>query len=181
MFKNNDFNENIENVYLTSEEIQERIEALGKEITNDFQGQELVVVGILRGAFIFMADLCRKINLVQRMDFMAVSSYGDAFESSGNVKVEKDLSENIEGKNVLIVEDIVDTGLTMSHVVDMLKLRKPKQIKVCALCTKPTNNKRYIDIDYCGFELDNKFVVGYGLDYRGYLRNLPYIGIAKTK
>ena len=180
MKKQSELNDSIEKVYLTNEQIQERVQVLGKKITEDFSGQELVVVGILKGAFIFMADLCRNIDLPMKVDFMSISSYGNSFKSSGNVKVEKDLSENIEDKNVLIVEDIIDTGLTMSHVVEMLKLRRPKQIKVCVLFTKPTNNKRFVNIDYCGFDLDDKFVVGYGLDYCGYLRNLPFIGVAKT-
>lgn len=170
---------NINDLYLTKEEIEKKVAALGKQITKDFYGEELVVVCILKGAFVFTADLCRQIDLTQRLDFMAVSSYGDEFKSSGNVRIDKDITEDIEGKNVLIVEDIIDSGLTLSHVISTLEKRNPKTIKICVLCNKPSNQQKNVTIDYCGFKIENDFIVGYGLDKRGYLRNLPYIGTVK--
>lgn len=161
--------------------IQSRIKELGTEITGEHIGEELIVVCILKGAFLFTSDLCRHINLPQKMDFMAVSSYGDSTRSSGIVKIDKDLSESIEGKNVLIVEDIIDSGLTLSYIVKILKGRNPKSIKICVLCNKPSNQQQHVKVDYCGFTLEDEFVVGYGLDFRGYLRNLPYIGIVKDE
>lgn len=174
-------NKYIEKIYLTETEIKNRIEELGKQITFDFAGQELVVVCVLRGAFVFTADLCRSIDLPQKIDFMSASSYGNATKSSGKVTLEKDLSENIEGKNVLVVEDIIDSGLTLSYLLNQLATRNPKTIKVCVLCNKPSNNQRNVKVDYCGFKIENDFVVGYGLDNKGYLRNLPYIGIVKKQ
>ena len=161
--------------------IQKRIAELGSEISNDYETEELVVVCILKGAFLFTSDLCRNITLRQKLDFMAVSSYGHSTRSSGIVKIEKDLSESIEGKHVLIVEDIIDSGLTMSYLVKILADRKPASIKICVLCHKPSNQQQCVKIDYCGFKLEDEFVVGYGLDFRGYLRNLPYIGVVKPE
>ena len=171
----------IEKVLITEEQIKERIKELGKQITKDFKGKELTVVSILRGSFLFTADLCRSIDLDQKLDFMAVSSYGNATKSSGVVKVEKDLAESITGKNVLIIEDIIDTGLTLSHVLKLLKTREPASIKICVLCNKPSNLQQHVSVDYCGFTIGDEFVVGYGLDHKGYLRNLPYIGIVKKE
>lgn len=171
----------IANVLISPEEIQRRIKELGAQITKDYCGDELIVVCILKGAFLFTADLCRNIDLQQKMDFMAVSSYGDSTRSSGIVKIEKDLSESIEGKNILIVEDIIDSGLTLSYIVKILTERKPKSIKICVLCNKPSNQQQHVKVDYCGFKLEDEFVVGYGLDFRGYLRDLPYIGIVKDE
>lgn len=169
----------IASILIEPEAIQQRIRELGAQITGEHIGEELIVVCILKGAFLFTSDLCRQIDLPQKMDFMAVSSYGDSTRSSGIVKIEKDLSESIEGKNVLIVEDIIDSGLTLSYIVKILKDRNPKSIKICVLCNKPSNQQQHVKVDYCGFKLEDEFVVGYGLDFRGYLRNLPYIGIVK--
>lgn len=169
----------IEKILIAPDEIQSRIEELGKEISDDYKGKELVVVCILKGAFLFMSDLCRRISVPQKMDFMAVSSYGHSTKSSGIVKIDKDLSESIEGKEVLIVEDIIDSGLTLSYLVKILGDRKPAGIKICVLCNKPSNQQQFVKVDYCGFKLENEFVVGYGLDFKGYLRNLPYIGVVK--
>jgi hypoxanthine phosphoribosyltransferase len=171
----------IAKVLISPQAIQARIKELGKEISGDYIGEEIILVCILKGAFLFTSDLCRHIDSPQRMDFMAVSSYGDSTRSSGIVKIDKDLSESIEGKNVLIVEDIIDSGLTLSYIVKILNDRKPKSIKVCVLCNKPSNQQQYVKVDYCGFKLEDEFVVGYGLDFRGYLRNLPYIGIVKDE
>lgn len=171
----------IEKVLIYPDAIQQRVKELGAEITKAYKGEELIVVCILKGAFLFTSDLCRQIDLNQRMDFMAVGSYGDSTESSGIVKIEKDLSESIEGKSVLIVEDIIDSGLTLSYIVKILHDRNPKSIKICVLCNKPENHQQHIKVDFCGFKLENEFVVGYGLDFKGYLRNLPYIGIVKEQ
>lgn len=171
----------IAKVLIDPSTIQNRIKELGKEISGDHIGEELIVVCILKGAMLFTSDLCRHIDLPQKMDFMAVSSYGDSTRSSGIVKIEKDLSESIEGKNVLIVEDIIDSGLTLSYIVKILNDRKPRSIKICVLCNKPSNQQQHVKVDYCGFKLEDEFVVGYGLDFRGYLRNLPYIGIVKDE
>lgn len=171
----------IERVLLYPHEIQARLKELGKQITQDYHGKELIVVCILKGAFLFTSDLCRNIDLQQKLDFMAVSSYGHSTTSSGIVKIDKDLSESIEGKHVLIVEDIIDSGLTLSYILKVLSGRKPASIKICVLCSKPLNQQQHVKIDYCGFKLDDEFVVGYGLDFKGYLRNLPYIGVVKEE
>lgn len=171
----------IKKILITPESIQKRIAELGVEISEDYRGKELVVVCILKGAFLFTSDLCRQIDLPQKLDFMAVSSYGDATRSSGIVKIEKDLSESIQGKHVLIVEDIIDSGLTLSYIVKILQERQPADIKVCVLCNKPSNQQQHVKVDYCGFKLEDEFVVGYGLDFKGYLRNLPYIGVVKDE
>ncbi len=171
----------IAKVLIGPEEIQKRIAELGKQISADYKDKELEIVCILKGAFLFTSDLCRHISLPQRLDFMAVSSYGDSTRSSGIVKIDKDLSDSIQGKHVLIVEDIIDSGLTLSYIVKILQDRQPADIKVCVLCNKPSNQQQYVKVDYCGFTLEDEFVVGYGLDFKGYLRNLPYIGIVKDE
>lgn len=169
----------IERVLIPTEEIQKRIAELGRQITADYKGESLVLVCILKGAFLFMADLCRHIDLQVNTEFMAISSYGHATKSSGVVRILKDLNESIEDRNVLIVEDIVDTGLTLSYLVDLLSARHPRSLKICSLCSKPQCHKREVTVDYCGFELATEFVVGYGLDFRDYYRNLPFIGVLK--
>jgi len=171
----------IKHILIDPESIQKRITELGAEISADYRGKELVLVCILKGAFLFTSDLCRQIDLPQKLHFMAVSSYGDATRSSGIVKIEKDLSESIQGKHVLIVEDIIDSGLTLSYIVKILQDRQPADIKVCVLCNKPSNQQQHVKVDYCGFKLEDEFVVGYGLDFKGYLRNLPYIGVVKDE
>lgn len=181
MSKTMKLDKHIKRVLIGSEQISERLKALGQEITNYYRGKDIIVVCILKGAFLFMSDLCRHIDLQQKLDFMAVSSYGDSTTSSGIVKIEKDLSESIEGKDVLIVEDIIDSGLTLSYIQKILKDRKPASIKICVLCNKPQNHQQKIKIDFCGFVLNDDFVAGYGLDFCGYLRNLPYIGVIKDE
>jgi len=163
--------------FITEQDIASRIEALGTAITQDFEGEELTVVCVLKGAFMFCTDLMKKINLPVRLEFISLSSYGDGTQSSGNVRLEMDLTANIEGKNVLVIEDIVDTGLTIHTLLDMLELRKPKQIKLASLLFKPVKLKHAVKIDYLGFEIEDKFVIGYGLDYAGRYRELPYIGM----
>ena len=164
-------------VLISEEELAIRIEELGSAITDDFAGQELVVVCVLKGAFMFCSDLLKKIQLPIRLEYLQLSSYGDGTVSSGNVKIEMDLSGEIKGKNVLIVEDIVDSGLTMTSLKKLLDAREPKDIKVASLLFKPSRNTHPVQIDYLGFEIEDKFVIGYGLDYAGRYRELPYVGV----
>lgn len=157
--------------------LQKRIVELGQQLSNDFSGRNLCLIGILKGCFLFFADLVRHIDLPLYTEFVGISSYGDDTESSGIVQITSDLTRSIEGLDVLIVEDIIDTGLTMRYLLDNLATRKPKQIRVCTLLHKPDNARVTVPIDYVGFSIPNKFVVGYGLDLAGYFRNLPYIGV----
>ena len=171
----------ISEVVLTEEQIQKRVVEMGNQIAADYAGEEILVVSILRGAAIFMADLVRAIPLPLEMDFMAVSSYGSGTTSSGDVAIVKDLSTSIEGKHVLIAEDILDTGLTLSCLIGMLKERKPASIEIAALLKKEGTQKVDIDCKYIGFDCPDGFIVGYGLDYAEHYRNLPYIGILKPE
>ncbi|SCH17650.1 MULTISPECIES: hypoxanthine phosphoribosyltransferase [unclassified Romboutsia] len=166
-------------VMLSEEEIKAKVYEIAKKIEKDFQGEDLLVVGILKGASVFVADLIRNIDLDVNMDFMSVSSYGNSTESSGTVKILKDLDVDIEGRNVLIVEDIIDSGLTLSNLVAALKTRNPKSLKLCTLLDKPQRRKANIHVDYVGFVIEDKFIVGYGIDYAEKYRNLPYIGIVE--
>lgn len=162
---------------IPEEEISMRIEALGKAITKDYEGEDLVVICVLKGAFVFCSDLIKKINRPLSLEFISLSSYGDSTNSSGNVRLEMDITANIEGRNVLIVEDIVDTGLTIKTLIEILSVRKPKSVKLASLLFKPVKLKHKVNIDYLGFEIEDKFVIGFGLDYAGRYRELPYIGI----
>lgn len=162
---------------ISEDEIALRLAELGKAITADFDGQNLVVICVLKGAFMFCSDLIKKINLPLKLEFISLSSYGDSTQSSGNVRLEMDITANIEGKNVLIVEDIVDSGLTIKTLMEMLQLRKPKEVRLASLLFKPVKLKHKVKIDYLGFEIEDKFVIGYGLDYAGRYRELPYIGV----
>ncbi len=164
-------------VMIAEDEIVTRIEALGKAITKDFENEDLVVICVLKGAFVFCSDLIKRINLPLKLEFISLSSYGDSTNSSGNVRLEMDITANIEGKNVLIVEDIVDSGLTIKTLLEMLAIRRPKAVRLASLLFKPMNLKHKVHIDYLGFEIEDKFVIGYGLDYAGRYRELPYIGI----
>jgi len=164
-------------VLISEEDINLRIDDLARAINTEFAGEEIVVICILKGAFMFCSDLIKKLELPVRLDFMQVSSYGEGTVSSGNVKLEMDVSENLKDQNILIVEDIVDTGLTINTLVEMLKVRNPKKIKLASLLFKPSRNKFPVNIDYLGFEIEDKFVIGYGLDYAGRYRELPYIGV----
>ena len=173
--------EDIEQVLLTGEQIQERIAELGTQITRDYAGTDLLLVGVLKGAFVFMADLSRHVHLPLEFDFMAVSSYGAATQTSGVVRILKDLDHEIQGRNVLIVEDIVDSGLTLSYLMKNLRTRKPASIEVCALMQKTDVQQVPIDIKYRAFEIPPVFVVGYGLDYGELFRNLPYVGTLRPE
>ncbi|GAA3647755.1 hypoxanthine phosphoribosyltransferase [Asaccharospora irregularis] len=167
----------VTDVMLSEDQIKVKVYELAKQIERDFKGEELLVVGILKGASVFVSDLIRCIDLDVNIDFMSVSSYGNSTKSSGTVKILKDLDVDIEGKNVLIVEDIIDSGLTLSNLVAALKTRNPKSLKLCTLLDKPERRKVDIKVDYIGFVIEDKFIVGYGIDYAEKYRNLPYIGI----
>lgn len=171
----------IEKVLITKEALAERIEAMGNEITADYAGKDILMIGVLRGAVVFMADLARSIKVPVALDFMAVSSYGASTSSSGIVRILKDLDEEIQGKHLLIVEDIIDSGLTLKYLLENLKSRKPASIKICTLLSKPERRKVDVHIDYNGFSVPDEFVVGYGLDYAEKYRNLPFIGILKPE
>ena len=164
-------------VLVTQEEIAEAVARLGKTLTEDYKGKEVVVVGILRGAAIFMADIIRAMDCYLTIDFMDVSSYGEALQSSGEVKIVKDLDTRVEGKDILIVEDIIDTGQTLKYIVDLLHYRKANSVKVCTLLDKKERRVNNMEADYVGLDIPNEFVVGYGLDYKQEYRNLPYIGV----
>ena len=158
---------------ITEEQLSQKVEELAKQIEKDYEGQSLLVVGILKGASVFVSDLIRKIDLDVNIDFMSVSSYGSGTESSGTVKILKDLDVDIEGKNVLIVEDIIDSGLTLSNLVAALQTRSPKSLKICTLLDKPQRRTADIPVDYVGFVIEDKFIVGYGIDWAEKYRNLP--------
>jgi hypoxanthine phosphoribosyltransferase len=173
--------EDIEEILVSESEIKKRVKELGEEISKDYKGKFPLFVCILRGAFVFLADLVRNVDIPISVDFMAISSYGGKTESSGQVKILKDLDTPIEDRHVLIIEDIVDTGLTMDAVTRLLKTRKPKSIKICTLLDKVERRLINVKVDYYGFRIPNSFVVGYGLDYEEKYRNLPYIGILKER
>ena len=173
--------QDLERTLISEQEIRGRIAEIGEAITRDYQGQDLMMVGVLKGAVIFMVDLARSINLPLEIDFMATSSYGASTESSGVVRILKDLDRSIEGRNILIVEDIVDSGLTLKYLREILSDRGPRSIRICALLNKAKARKADIHIDYVGFEIPDEFVVGYGLDYAEVYRNLPFIGVLKPE
>lgn len=164
-------------VLISEEELKKRIKELGETITKDYEGKEIHLICVLKGAVMFMVDLSKEIHIPLTMDFMAVSSYGNETSSSGVVKIVKDLDENIEGKDVLIVEDIIDSGRTLSYLVQILKDRSPNSIKICTLLDKPERRMAKVNVDYVGFSVPDYFVLGYGLDYMQKYRNLPYIAM----
>ena len=171
----------IKNIMISEEEIAKRVGELGKQLTEEYKGKDLLIVGILKGCMLFLSDLVRAIDLPLTMDFMVVSSYGSTTKSSGVVRIIKDLEREIEGKDVLIVEDIVDTGLTLSYLIENFKTRNPKSVKVCSLLDKPDRRKAQVDIEYVGFKIADEFVVGYGLDYAEIYRNLPFVCVLKPE
>jgi hypoxanthine phosphoribosyltransferase len=175
------FENDIEQVLLPSEEIQQRIADVGNQITQDYAGGDLLLVGVLKGAFVFMADLSRHIHLPLEFDFMAVSSYGAATHTSGVVRILKDLDHEIQGRHVLVVEDIVDSGLTLSYLLKNLRTRKPASLEVVALMQKTGVQRVPLDIKYRLFEIPSVFVVGYGLDFAERFRNLPYVGTLRPE
>lgn len=173
--------QDIQDVYFSAEEIDEIVKRLGAQISEDYKDKNLFLVSILKGSVIFMADLMRAITVPCRIDFMAVSSYGDGTKTSGIVKIQKDLDMNLEGYDLLIVEDILDSGKTLHYVRDILKTRKPASIKICTLFDKPERREANVFADYSGTEVPDEFVVGYGLDFDERYRNLPYIGALKPE
>ncbi len=173
--------DDVAEVLLTEEQIRQRARELGQQISADYKGQDLLLVCVLKGAITFLADLMREITIPHAIDFMAISSYGASTESSGVVRILKDLDSNIEGRNVLIVEDIIDTGRTLSYITRNLRTRRPKSLRICTLLSKPSRREIEIPLHYVGFEIPNKFVIGYGLDFAEIYRSLPYIGVLKQE
>lgn len=168
-------------VLFSKEDIQQKITEMAETISRDYEGKVIYAICILKGAVPFFADIVKKINLPVKFDFIAASSYGNSCKSSGQVKILKDLDQNVEGKHLLIIEDIVDSGRTLSYLLDNMKSRKPASIKLCTLLDKPSRREVDVHVDYTGFEVPNEFLVGYGLDYAGKYRNLEYIGILKPE
>ncbi|MGC8872842.1 MAG: hypoxanthine phosphoribosyltransferase [Chloroflexia bacterium] len=173
--------EDVARILISEEDLQRRVRELAQQIEADYQGKDLLLVGLLKGAVHFMVDLTRAMKRPVAIDFMAVSSYGASTESSGIVRILKDLDESIEGKHVLIVEDIVDTGLTLKYILEMLRRRRPASLRVCALLNKKDRRLVDVPLDYVGFDIPNEFVVGYGLDFRQVYRNLPFVAVLKPE
>ncbi|WMM25416.1 hypoxanthine phosphoribosyltransferase [Tissierella sp. MB52-C2] len=171
----------IKTILVTEEDIEKRVKELGKQIAEDYKGKDLILVGILKGAVIFMSDLARNINMQIGLDFMAVSSYGRSSTSTGEVRIIKDLDFSVENKDILIIEDIIDTGYTLAYLTDNLKKRGASSVKVCTLLDKPERRKVNVPVDYLGFAIPDEFVVGYGLDYAEIGRNLPYVAALKEE
>jgi hypoxanthine phosphoribosyltransferase len=176
-----EFEDDIDRILITGDQIQAKVRELGERITEDYRGKDLLLVGVLKGAFVVMADLSRHIRLPLQFDFMAVSSYGAATKTSGVVRILKDLDHDIEGRDVLLVEDIVDSGLTLAYLLKNLRARRPASLEVCAMMQKTAMQRVSVDIRYRGFEIPPDFVVGYGLDYAEKYRNLPYVATLKPE
>jgi hypoxanthine phosphoribosyltransferase len=167
----------IAEILIPSDRLQARIEELGAEISRDYEGKDLLLLSVLKGSVLFLADLMRRITVAHAIDFMATSSYGAGMESSGVVRILKDLDAPIEGRNVLIVEDIIDTGRTLEYLVRILQARAPRSLRICTLLDKASRREVQVPVDYTGFEIPDKFVFGYGLDYAELYRNLPYVAV----
>jgi hypoxanthine phosphoribosyltransferase len=174
-------NQDIEKVLISEEELQEKVKELGKQLTEEYQDRFPLAIGVLKGAMPFMADVLKRVDAYMEMDFMDVSSYGNSTVSSGEVKIVKDLDTKVEGRDILIIEDIIDSGLTLSYLVELFRYRKAKSIKIVTLLDKPSGRKADIKADYVGFIVPDEFVVGYGLDFAEKYRNLPYIGVLKPE
>lgn len=173
------FKNDIETVLYSEEVIAKRVAELGAVISRDYAGKEVVLISVLRGSFVFVSDLCRQLEIPCTMEFMSVSSYGNGTSSSGQVQITQDLTRDIAGKHVILIEDIMDSGNTLAYLYNLLRQRKPASLDVCALLDNPARRQQDIEISYCGFQIPNAFVVGYGLDYGQLYRNLPYIGVLK--
>ena len=171
----------IQEVLFSEEQLDRRVREIAAEITKDYEGKEIMLISVLRGSFVFMADLCRRIDLPCTLDFMSVSSYGSGTTSSGQVQITRDLSSDISDKHIIVVEDILDSGNTLSYLLKLLEQRNPASIRLCTLLNKPERRVKHVDVHYCGFDIPDAFVVGYGLDYAEQYRNLPYIGILKPE
>ncbi|MDU5107610.1 MULTISPECIES: hypoxanthine phosphoribosyltransferase [unclassified Clostridium] len=171
----------IKEVLLTEDQIINRVKEIGKAISEEYNGKDLLIVGILKGSVIFASELIKNISIPCEIDFMAVSSYGNSTETSGVVRILKDLDHGIEGKDIIIVEDIIDSGVTLDYLLKYLKARKANSIEIVTLLTKPSRRRVDLNVKYCGFEVPDEFLVGYGLDYSEKYRNLPYVGILKEE
>lgn len=174
-------NRDIKEVLFTEEKIMETVKEIAKNISKDYKGKDLLVVGVLKGSIVFTSDLIKNITIPCEIDFMAVSSYGSSSETSGIVRILKDLDHSIEGKDLLIVEDIIDSGVTLSYLLEYLKTRKANSVEIVALLTKPSRRKVELEVKYSGLEVPDEFLVGYGLDFAEKYRNLPYVGILKEE
>ena len=175
------FDNDIQEVLFSEEQLKNRVREIAQQITADYQGKEIMLISVLRGSFVFMADLCRAIDLPCTVDFMAVSSYGKGTKSSGQVQITKDLSEDISDRHIIVVEDILDSGNTLSYLLKILENRHPASIRLCTLLDKPDRRVKPVEVHSSGFTIPDAFVVGYGLDYAEKYRNLPYIGILKPR
>ena len=175
------FENDIQEVLFSEEQLKNRVNEIARQIEKDYAGKEIMLISVLRGSFIFMADLCRAIKLPCTLDFMSVSSYGKGTTSSGQVQITKDLSEDITGRHVIVVEDILDSGNTLSYLLKILENRHPASIRLCTLLDKPDRRVKPVEVHYSGFSIPDAFVVGYGLDYAERYRNLPYIGVLKPE
>lgn len=171
----------VERILITEDKLCERIKELGKEISRDYSGKKILAVGILKGSVVFLADLIRNIDSEVSIDFMTVSSYGNSAQTSGVLKIKKDLDTDISGKDVLIVEDIIDSGITLSKLKEELEKRNPASLKICTLLNKPERRTAEVDVEYIGFDIPNEFIIGYGLDYAEKYRDLPFVGILKRE
>ena len=167
----------VKKVLYSEDEVKQRVKEMGEEISRDYEGKDLLLICILRGACVFMADLLREIKIPCKIDFMAISSYGSGTKSTGEIRVLKDLNSSIEGKHIIIVEDIIDSGNTLNHLKGMLATRNPASVKICSILDKPSRREVPLYGDYVGFAIPDEFVIGYGLDYSEIFRNLPYIGV----
>ena len=177
----NELSAAVSEILIDEETLHGRIAELGAQISDDYRGQDLLLIGVLKGAIFFMADLMRSIDIPCEVDFMAISSYGAGIDSSGVVRILKDLDVSIEGRNVLVVEDIIDSGLTLSYLLRNLEAREPASLEVCALLTKPERRENDVACRYVGFEIPNRFVIGYGLDFAERYRNLPFVGVLRDE
>ena len=177
----NELSAAVSEILIDEETLHGRIAELGAQIADDYRGEDLLLIGVLKGAIFFMADLMRSIDIPCEVDFMAISSYGAGIDSSGVVRILKDLDVSIEGRNVLVVEDIIDSGLTLSYLLRNLEAREPASLEVCALLTKPERRENDVACRYVGFEIPNRFVIGYGLDFAERYRNLPFVGVLRDE
>ena len=177
----NELSAGVQEILIDEQSLQARVAELGAQIAEDYRGRDLLLIGVLKGAVFFMADLMRQLDIPCEVDFMAISSYGAGLDSSGVVRILKDLDVSIEGREVLIVEDIIDSGLTLSYLMSTLEARRPASLEICALLTKPERRKNNVACRYIGFEIPNRFVIGYGLDFAERYRNLPFIGVLRDE
>ena len=177
----NNLANDVMDILLSESQIQQRVSELGGRISADYAGLNPLLLCVLKGGYVFLADLTRCLTIKHDVDFMAISSYGDGTESSGVVRILKDLDRDINGRHVLVVEDIIDTGRTLAYLMQNLRVRQPASLKVCTLLNKPSRREIHLDVDYTGFEIPDRFVIGYGLDYAGHYRNLRFVGVLKPE